>query len=312
MLADNLGNSPHLYVFPLETRIIPWLIKHLNDYGDLKEPVNLERLLSDFSKSRALRKVAPDLGITVSEVAEPTLSGVVDAVFRKIAISKKGVSRWAEKSPMNIQHMIDIAEMIPTARFLHIYRDGRDAAISNKRRWNKPLRWSMYRWAQIVSQGRIDGGLLGTERYFELSYEDLTKEPEKWLNRICIFIGIPYEDDLLRSSMPYFNSLSRLKNETKSGDILPNSEKWKTHLQPRDLIALEKLGGRLLSELGYNTRFPNSQDMPSAWQIRLWELSDYLTKILHLSKRHRQFMRSPALLWRLIRDGLRYKRTLRH
>ncbi len=79
---------------------------------------------------------------------------------------------------MNIQFIEELSAAIPDAKFIHIYRDGRDVAQSNHRRWNKNPQWSMYRWAHVVQAGRQAGEGLDSDRYLELGYEAFTSEPE--------------------------------------------------------------------------------------------------------------------------------------
>src|SRR5262249_23242036 len=157
-----------------------------------------------------------------------------------------------------------------TAKFIHIYRDGRDVAQSNERRWNKNPYWTMYRWVRIVRQGRTDGQQLGPERYLEIQYEDFTENPQPALETIFAFIAIPFHPDLLRSSMPFVNSLYRKDRHEKSGSIVPNSQKWKKYFSPAQVARLEAIGGKLLVELGYEATNTSGERALPNWQLKLW------------------------------------------
>ena len=52
------------------------------------------------------------------------------ASFFDLAASRRGKSRWAEKTPLNVRHLGWIYRHFPNARFIHVIRDGRDVACS--------------------------------------------------------------------------------------------------------------------------------------------------------------------------------------
>ncbi len=284
MLADCLENSPALYAFPRETRMVPWLIERLDDFGDLKVTKNLQRLLDTFCGFYVVKTLLGKQKLSVADVAEPTLYGVVDAVYRRLA-ERRGKQRWIEKSPMNVQFMPQIIAQMPTAKFIHIYRDGRDVAQSNQRRWHKNPYLAMYRWKQVVKQGREDGKKLGSERYFEVKYEELTGAPEETMQQICAFIGIDYQPQLLQSSMPFVNSLSANRAQSKTGTIVATGQKWKEYFSTRQIADLEKIGGALLADLDYNPTNATSDHNPPAIMRNYWRTIDISTQgILALSR----------------------------
>ena len=109
--------------------------------------------------------------------------------------------------------------LFPSARYIHLIRDGRDVAFSDhhapdKAFWRKiyfdtdrirswqslPLTWKDYRrrshiynalhWANSVLVGRTYGMML-RDRYLEVRYEDLCLDFEIAASRVLGFIGAP-------------------------------------------------------------------------------------------------------------------------
>ena len=315
MLADCLDNAQDLYIFPRETRMIPWLIEEQKRFGDLSNSNNLEALLTAFSNLYAVRFVSKGDAPALDTVREPSVYGVVDAVYRHLAEKAGKVSaeiRWVEKSPMNLQFMLQIAAEMPEARFIHIYRDGRDVAQSNQRRWHKHPIWSIYRWVQVVRQGRKDGEQLGPERYLEICYEELTQEPEATMHTVADFVGIPYTPALLRSSMPFVNSVYRNDIKQKSGTLVPNSQKWKTHFSTQQIAQLEQIGGRLLAELGYETSNPEGDSVPSNLQRKWWRYSDVVTQGILVLRRYGIKRSTPRTMLERFNEGVKYISLQRH
>jgi hypothetical protein len=264
--------------------MVPWLIDQLADFGDLTQPQNLQRLLDTFCGFYVVKTLLGAQKLTVEDVTEPTLYGVVDAVYRELA-KRRGKERWIEKSPMNVQFMPQILAQMPTAKFIHIYRDGRDVAQSNQRRWHKNPYLTMYRWKKVVRQGREDGKELGDEHYFEVKYEELTSAPEATMQRICAFIGIDYQPQLLHSSMPFVNSLSANRSQSKTGTIVATGQKWKAYFSARQVRYLEKIGGLLLAELDYNPTDVRGDHNPPTIMRHYWRTIDVSTQgILALSR----------------------------
>lgn len=304
MLADCLENSPELYAFPRETRMVPWLIEHLDDFGDLKSPENLQRLLDRFCEFHDIKTILKKK-LALQAVNEPTLNGVLNAVYGHLA-AQQGKPRWIEKSPMNVQFMLQIAEHLPSAKFIHIYRDGRDVAQSNQRRWHKNPYLTMYRWKQVVRQGKKDGKVLGSDRYFEVKYEQLTCEPEATMRNICAFIGINYQPQLLQSSMPFVNSVFGNRAGAKTGMIVPTGQKWRKYFSPRQIAALEKIGGLLLADLGYEPNNVSGDSNLSLIQKKYWRAVDIVTQGVLVLRRHGTKRNAIRRLFSRFSDGLRY------
>ncbi|MCB0125049.1 MAG: sulfotransferase [Caldilineaceae bacterium] len=311
MLADLLDNASELYVFPRETRMIPWLIRNVDRYGNLQKRANLATLLQAFCDLYAVRMVSRGDVPPVDAVREPSVYGVVDAVYRHLA-AKEGKRRWVEKSPMNLQFMLPIAAEMPTAKFIHIYRDGRDVAQSNQRRWHKHPIWSIYRWVQTVRQGRKDGSTLGPTRYLEVSYEALTEEPEATMRRVSEFIGVPYGPELLRSSMPFVNTVYRNNIKEKSGTVVANSQKWKSHFSAAEVARLEEIGGRLLAELGYETANPAGEAVPSSLLRKYWRCADVVNQGILVLQRYGFKRSTPRSMMERFTEGVRYIAMQRH
>jgi hypothetical protein len=310
MLADCLDNSAELYVFPWETQIIPWFAVNVRTFGDLTDRGNLERLYLKFKGSAEFKRKSLQEQSQFSDVAEPSLFGVIDAVYASLAQRKKGTRRWLEKSPMNVQFMPEILEQIPTARFIHIMRDGRDVALSNERRfgWNREA--SVQRWVLVVRKGREDGLKLGSSHYLELKYEDLTADPERSMKEVCDFIGISYHDELLRSGMPWLQGPGRNAMDQKAGTIVHNSQKWKSALGPDAIASMDRWAGKLLDELGYETALPSSELLPGRFRLAFWTAQGFLSRVSYQwTAGH--FLRNPGRLAQSYLEKIRYWRQLR-
>lgn len=262
MLAEALGRHPELYMFPQETRVLPYLVHRYPD--SILHDLSARRALAGaLGRSRAFWRCNGNQPLVLSDevlVALDDFSSVVDAMYGHFA-QLEGKQRWGDKSPMYLQHIDVLAQVFPNARFIHIYRDGRDSAQSFHRRWKQSPSRTIFRWKKAIALGREQGKRLGVTRYFELSYEDLTADPENWMRRVCAFAGLDFCPSVLSSSMQYMDESAR---QAAQGRMIQNSNKWRTYFNSDQIDELEQIAGKTLVDLGYTVKLQGDKDLSSA------------------------------------------------
>jgi hypothetical protein len=274
MLLDCLGRHPSLYAFPRETRLIPYLMTREPGYGDLTVDDNFRALWDDVRGLAVFREANGREPVPLPERWRDTprsLAGVLDAVFCDFA-AREGKRRWCEKTPQHVQHLAALAARFPNAQFIHVIRDGRDCAVSFHRRWRRRPELTIFRWKKVVAMGRHQGRKLGSDRYAEIRYEDLTAWPEASLRRICGFLGLPFDPAVLRSAQPYL----RPGRAGSLGSLQRNSGKWRGYFGDTAAERLERIAGRTLAVCGYSTRFPDSDRDVARWRRRYWSTAESL------------------------------------
>lgn len=267
MLADCLGQHPDLYMFPHEVRLLPYYLR-TERAGNMPSRESLRRMVDDIGRSKPLWQVN---GRRPFILPEEYLKGLraadaIDGIFRCFA-DRAGKRRWGEKSPMNVLHMERLAEAFPGAQFVHIVRDGRDAAQSFHRRFGYVPRETIYRWKRVVREGQRQGLALGPDRYVQVRYEDLTAAPEEHLRAVCRFLDLPFDDKVLQASM-------RMADPGLLGAgarISQNSGKWAQYFEPAESRAHERLAGMQLKAMGYPVSIEGDEE-PARWQLRWWRL----------------------------------------
>ncbi len=258
MLLDCLNNHPMLYGFRGETRIIPYFISKTPAYGDLTNDNNFLKLWNDFRNDPIFvacnNGVAPDLPINWRN-KERTIGAIIDGVFQFFA-SQDNKQRWCEKTPMSALHMTKIANVYPQAKFIHMIRDGRDCAVSFNRRWGYSSKRTICRWKEVISKAQQQAKSLSSH-YLEVRYEDLTSKPELWMQRICNFLDVEYNEKVLYLSRNQAHSGSKQKRITE------NKSRWKSYYSDNTLVHLEKIAGKRLHSLGYTTSNPTGDSNPA-------------------------------------------------
>ncbi len=195
--------------------------------------------------------------------------GTVYAVYA----DEHGKARWGDKTPMYMQNLRLLERLFPDALFVHLIRDGRDAATSFlamprgivTETWMHPHTPADFacQWRTEVAAARRLGRRVGT-RYLEVRYEDLVADVESMLRRICELAALEYEPGMADyvgnvdvSTKPH---QQRLKEPPTKG-----VRDWRTQMAPDDVAAFEHVAGDLLRELGYET----SHEADAAGRARL-------------------------------------------
>ncbi len=168
--------------------------------------------------------------------------------------------RWGDKTPQYVTEMPVLLELFPKAKVIHIYRDGRDVALSWLRVRMEPR--NLYTAARLcktwVSAGRRFGASLPRESYLEIRYETLLEQPRETMQAVCAFIEEPFDEAVLRPDpIPAERKHHRRRRWNRpswSSDIVAsNAARWKTRMSVPDRILFESVAGDLLEELGYET-----------------------------------------------------------
>lgn len=111
--------------------------------------------------------------------------------------TQMGKKRWCEKTPKNVRAFQRIWNSFDgKVRLVHLVRDGRDVVTSHHPNHEQRYWVSPERWVADVSAG--------LELPFEvhlIHFEDLLREPEKTLRKLCNFINEDYDLRMLQPEL---------------------------------------------------------------------------------------------------------------
>ncbi len=193
-----------------------------------------------------------------------------------VRVERDGDLRFSEKTPTNIFLIPFLAKAFPDSQFVHIIRDGRDAASSHMHKpwlraedawsgerepggylhgpwpsfWVEPdrrddflstsdARRMAWAWRRYTEVGLRDGPALGAERYHELRYEDLVRRPIDEAERMLDFLDIRR-----RTSRDAFVSATMRADNSSVGT-------WRNTFFPSEMAEIDAEAGDLLRRLGY-------------------------------------------------------------
>jgi hypothetical protein len=253
LLRVILDRSPGIAI-PDESFFVPLLARRHRGV------VDSERFLDDLSRLTVLA----EWGLRPDDVAALLRPGMatgeaIAAIYDAYAL-KAGKPRWGDKTPMYMRHLTLLERLFPDAQYVHLVRDGRDAAASflrmpagtYTRTWVHPENAAEFAclWRVEVEAARALGRRVGPGRYHEARYEVLVSDPEATVRAICAFAGLPFETGML----DYVGEVDVSAKPHQQRLLQPPTlgvRDWRSELSAADARAFERVAGTLLAELGY-------------------------------------------------------------
>jgi hypothetical protein len=164
-----------------------------------------------------------------------------------------------EKTPGQEKITAALGERLPELRVLHIVRDPRDVAVSQRNvPWGHAgASFTAVRWRRSQRRAERTRRRLG-ERFLLVRYEDFVRRPTAELRRICDFVGVTFSEELLRDSTHATFDLAVEPWKRQSSETISQSRigRWRDVLAEPELDVVEGLLGRQLDALGYERSRP--------------------------------------------------------
>lgn len=262
LLRVMLNNSPFLSA-PHPPHILHGFTSLLPRYGDLTRDENwltLVRDVVDYANLNPVPLLESNALLEPEAVAARCLQrGLIwlhDAVYSEV-MDQCGKRAWVCKSNDNIHYLEDIeAAFADTARYIYLYRDGRDVALSYRKAPIGPKHPYLCatEWAEI-QRHMLDWERRVGPRLRRVRYEELIARPEDVCRELCAFLGVDFDAAML----DHHNSGEAARTAGKS--VLwanltrpiqrGNSEKWR-HDSVHNVQQFERAAATALTALGYS------------------------------------------------------------
>ena len=239
----------------LHSRIaIPFESLFLVDYLRVAQEIPLPRLIKGIREEYELQEWGLDTAELKLE-ALATLPEVIERLHLAYGGFRKDI--WGQKTPRYIRHLDLIEHFFPGSRYIHVIRDPRAVAASLIR---SPAHVSTSRHAALRWRVDVMAGLsferCYPDRLMRIRYEELVTAFPQTIQKICRFIGVEVEAEMLRAhqfreelySRQYYRSMHR---NLRGGIRMDRIDSWREELTPREVATVEFLCGELMEYLGY-------------------------------------------------------------
>jgi hypothetical protein len=176
-----------------------------------------------------------------------------DVLAAHCADLPEGAASWGWKEPRSIYLLPFLNDVLPTIRFLHIVRDGRDMAFSDNQKQllkhgdavlgpdflsrllpTRRAARSIDLWGRVNSAAADFGENVLGDRYLRLRFEDLCLQPAESAAKIFAFFGLEGDPEEAASGVRDPGTLGRWQSKSR-----------------RTLAELERAARPALTRLGY-------------------------------------------------------------
>lgn len=182
---------------------------------------------------------------------------------------KKQVDLWGDKNNFHINHLQDLLNIFPGARFIHIVRDGRDVACSYREVavLNSSSKYApdlptdigtiAEQWARNVECVFDFMDRLSNQATMVIKYENLVRNSEHTIRAICSWLQLDYEPSMMQFHVS--NSAHGLepkqtidwKKRTLEPIGTQTVGRFSELLSKVEIAAFESRAGQSLARFGY-------------------------------------------------------------
>jgi len=250
---------------PHPPHILERMFPLISGYGDLNNDENFKVLVDDVCRLVELNPVewsgvSFDRASIASQATERSLMAVYNVVYDVYA-EAQNAKTWCCKSLANIKYIDEIKNYYNHPKFIYLYRDGRDVALSFQKAvvGEKHIYNIAKDWADTQALALNLKASVNAKYFHSISYEELTQNPEQSARALCAFLGAKYVPEMLD-----FHKTKEAKNAAQSSELwgnvtspilTNNSKKYKKEMSEEDVRIFESVAGTMLDCLGYERDF---------------------------------------------------------
>ncbi|KAI6235724.1 Protein-tyrosine sulfotransferase [Aphelenchoides besseyi] len=209
-----------------ETRVIPRILG----------------LRGAWKKSEREWKRLQEAGVT-NEVIN---SAIASFIIQVIAGHGAAAKRYCNKDPFTLKSTTYIMELFPNAKSIFMVRDGRATVHSIISRKVTITGYDLNDFRQCLSKWNAGIGVMyeqckavGSERCLMVFYEQLVLHPESEMRRILNYLGLPWNEQVLKHEELIGKQISVSKTERSTDQVA----------KPVNLEALTKWVGKIPSDV---------------------------------------------------------------
>ncbi|NES70501.1 MAG: sulfotransferase [Okeania sp. SIO2D1] len=272
LLQQILNAHSQIAIAP-ETNFMKKFWRKRRLYKNLSNDQNYQKLISDIVK----KPVFAEMGLNADDFRQAALSitrdygSLFNLLLEKFAELKK-TSIVGEKTPEHLRYIEMIYKFFPSALFIHIVRDPR--AVVNS--WRK-VPWSS---GNVIDDTRVwHRNMIFIDNLpahikssiMRINYEKLVLEPEQTLKKMCNFIGVEFEAQMLEFHTVNNNLVNVDREPWKVNIRQPLNPKlinqWQSELSPSMIFDIEAVAWFQMIRLRYPLNTPLFKLLPKSLKI---------------------------------------------
>lgn len=151
-------------------------------------------------------------------------------------LKESNAKAYVEDTPWNLLAAKELLQLLPGSKILHVLRDPRDVVASFcQQPWSpKNLNQAIVYYKDIIRYWFSIKSEIPSNNYFEFKLEKLVRDPESVVKKICGFVGLPYETQMIDLGL----------DRSHTG-------RWKKDFSDEEKKQIEKELKEIILKLGY-------------------------------------------------------------
>lgn len=271
LLRIMLNAHPDI-ISPPESGFAHWWFTKYKDWCDEDFNNNrVESFVNDLLSSKKIETWSLKKEYLIKHIYEKKpidYSSLVELVYNSYTLNNNTVKAIVDKNNYYVNHLAELKQIWPDAKYIHLIRDGRDVACSyleinkldTKSKYKPILPTDLNTIArEWIKNNHNIGQLkkLGKNRYFLIRYEDLILNTDEVLKNLCEFLNVKYNDEMLQ----YFTKKNEKniepletidwKLKTKQKPDKTNIGKYINYLDSNEIEKFNKIAFSMLEKYSY-------------------------------------------------------------
>jgi hypothetical protein len=171
-----------------------------------------------------------------------------------------GAAWVGEASNVHTRDALTLAKLAPQAKLIHVIRDPRDVAASQREAWGASVTRAALRWRDELLTHKRALMSLSAERYRVVYYERLVSAPQEEIRALCGWFGWPFDEAMCSPHKRAHKGFAarEVHKERTLEPITPSRVgRWRRALSAQEARQVELICGPLMRELGYELSPPS-------------------------------------------------------
>jgi hypothetical protein len=233
-----------------ETYFFYYVFHRQRTFGKLEDIENRAFVIDRYLETSRARR----LNLDMESMRETLLREGTD--YRQLFISLMrfyaryhGKKLYGEKTPHHALEVELLCSLFPDCRLIHLVRDPRDVVASLKRMpWgSSSIAANARLWVNCVTAAER---CRERQNFLRVAYESLVRDPAAELQRVCAFLDVQYNSDMLEAGSD--NDADRWWFQRSREPVNRSRvEKWRNELTPAQISVIEWIAGSTMNQLGY-------------------------------------------------------------
>ena len=271
LLRNLVRSCDGVYLPPDETQFIPAYLELVERRAATKALVSLVEHTA-FCRNMRRRGLWPSRSDLMRVFEDPDPSVAIPRLMTELA-SYEGLGPpaiWGDKTPRYIFFLKRLRESFPSARFIIIVRDPRDAVLSMREAWGRSLGRGATVWREASRIADWEVHSKQSPDTMLIHYEDIAVKPEKTMQDVSKWLGVNFSP----TSIEAYAGEERWGAAREDKVVATSIGRFRDNLTNAEIGLIESIALREMQSMDYAPEQARQPYSPTGLQQWWWRVLD--------------------------------------